>query len=99
MQGQNHTYAFQTFGTAEDVEMARAMKRIGVDCEYTRDEYGRERFMPLNIQHLRYKYSHLDKPKFWYWRYSYYPTGELQVCGSGRPIVIQIITCGTGTLS
>lgn len=64
--------------------MAKAMKRLGIECEDTRDQFGRERFIPLNINHLRYKYSHVVKPKFWYWRYSYYPTGELQVCEHSR---------------
>jgi hypothetical protein len=61
---------------AEDVEIARSLLKLGIECEDTRDEEGRETFMPMNIDNMRYKYTHANKPYFWYWRYAYYPTRD-----------------------
>ncbi len=67
---------------AEDVEMGKVMRRLGVGCVDTRDAFGRETFIPLNIFHLRERYTRLTHPKLWLWRYSYYPTGEGFECCS-----------------
>ena len=52
------------------------MVRQGVECEDSRDEEGRERFLPMNIDNMRYKYTKENKPFFWYWRYTYYPARD-----------------------
>eukprot|EP01147_Barroeca_monosierra_P002973 gene2973-8184_t len=73
MIGDNAVSVLQKSGTVEDVEMGRTMVKLGITCEDTRDETGRERFLPLSVQRLRYEFSKSSKPNFWYWAYSYYP--------------------------
>ena len=93
-QGDNAKVALSNNGLAEDVEMARSMRKVGIMCEDTRDEEGRETFLPMNIDHLRFKYTHTAKPYFWYWRYSYYPTrdGLVSPCMHGREILFSMFT-------
>eukprot|EP00730_Choanoeca_flexa_P018651 TRINITY_DN9080_c0_g1_i2.p1 TRINITY_DN9080_c0_g1~~TRINITY_DN9080_c0_g1_i2.p1 ORF type:complete len:478 (+),score=104.21 TRINITY_DN9080_c0_g1_i2:124-1557(+) len=80
--GDNAKTALSNNGIAEDVEIARSLLKLGIVCDDTRDEEGRERFIPMNIDNMRYKYTHKNKPYFWYWRYSYYPTRDGYGCCS-----------------
>eukprot|EP00043_Microstomoeca_roanoka_P019020 m.208503 g.208503 ORF g.208503 m.208503 type:complete len:165 (+) comp16926_c1_seq4:146-640(+) len=80
--GERAEHVFRKSGVAEDVEIARSLQALGIQCEDTRDETGRETFLPLNIQRLRYEISKEQKPDFWYWRYAYYPARDgLVSCG------------------
>eukprot|EP00043_Microstomoeca_roanoka_P019016 m.208477 g.208477 ORF g.208477 m.208477 type:complete len:499 (+) comp16926_c1_seq1:282-1778(+) len=79
--GERAEHVFRKSGVAEDVEIARSLQALGIQCEDTRDETGRETFLPLNIQRLRYEISKEQKPDFWYWRYAYYPARDgLECC-------------------
>lgn len=66
-QGENAQQALTNNGVAEDVEMARSMLKLGIKCEDTRDDSGRETFIPMNLNHLRFKYTRANKPGFWFW--------------------------------
>ncbi|EDQ92391.1 uncharacterized protein MONBRDRAFT_22031 [Monosiga brevicollis MX1] len=83
--GDNAAKALTNNGLAEDVEMARSMLKVGVTCEDSRDAEGHERFLPMNIDNMRYRYKFATKPKFWYWRYVYFPPKDgLQRCSNDQ---------------
>ncbi|EGD82251.1 hypothetical protein PTSG_02921 [Salpingoeca rosetta] len=91
MLGDNADKVFRKNGVAEDVEIARSLAKLNIHCEDTRDSIGRERFLPLNVQRLRYDITKTKKPNFWYWRYTYYPPRDELECCSVRWITTHYV--------
>eukprot|EP00054_Salpingoeca_dolichothecata_P002594 m.23271 g.23271 ORF g.23271 m.23271 type:complete len:524 (-) comp13124_c0_seq1:22-1593(-) len=70
-----------TDGIAEDFEIARSLKNVGVDPSDTRDRQGGERFFPFTIADMLSIRKEND-PKFWFWEFNYYPHEEGPNCCS-----------------
>ena len=67
-------------GGAEDVEMGKCMKNLGVEAGDSRDLKGRKRFFPFVPEdHLIPGEIH---KKSWYWRFQFYPEEEGLACCS-----------------
>lgn len=64
----------------EDVNMGKCLANVGVRVGDTRDDQGRNRFLPMApMDHLIPKHANRDN---WYYKYSYYPPTEGLNCCS-----------------
>lgn len=61
-------------GGAEDLEMGKCLEKLDVEAGNSRDEYGGERFLPLNPDFFL---TNEKDPSFWFWQYTYYSLKEV----------------------
>ncbi|XP_065361847.1 glycoprotein-N-acetylgalactosamine 3-beta-galactosyltransferase 1-like [Calliphora vicina] len=71
---------------SEDVQLGFCLENIGVVAGDSRDEEGKERFLPLAVKHLI-----PQDTSFWYKNYSYYPQKENASCCSSKAISFHYI--------
>ena len=64
-------------GGYEDVEMGYCMERLGCRGIDTRDSFGRNRFLPLQLE--RHLQLGLPSDQFWFWDYIFYPVKDASV--------------------
>ena len=58
----------------EDVELGRCMENVGVKAGDSRDDEGKNRFMPIALEHHLIP-GYIPKDS-WYWDYVYYKEEE-----------------------
>jgi glycoprotein-N-acetylgalactosamine 3-beta-galactosyltransferase len=73
----NATFCRTDPGGYEDVEMGYCMERLGCRGIDTRDSFGRNRFLPLQLE----RHLQLGPPsdQFWFWDYIFYPVKDASV--------------------
>ena len=64
-------------GGAEDVEVGKCLESVDVIAGDTRDELGRERFLPFIPEH--HLIPDILPKDMWYWSYSYYPAKQVRI--------------------
>ena len=67
----------------EDAEIGRCLESVNIRAGDSRDEEGKERFHPINLETI---ITRKNIPA-WYWKYKYYkPNGTLDEFGNVRNV-------------
>ncbi|BFY98660.1 hypothetical protein BsWGS_01700 [Bradybaena similaris] len=89
-QGFRHVDKCRSDGSgAEDVEIGKCLRNVGVEAGDSRDELGRERFHPFIPEH--HLIPDILPKDMWYWSYNYYPAKQGQECCSDYAITFHYV--------
>ncbi|KAK2719739.1 glycoprotein-N-acetylgalactosamine 3-beta-galactosyltransferase 1-like isoform X2 [Artemia franciscana] len=75
---------------AEDAELGKCLKNVGVSAKDSRDEYGRDRFFPFHPSH-HVTPGNMSKD-YWYWNSQYYKSKQGEGCCSDTAISFHYVS-------